>query len=95
MGLARGWVTAVRQGLIQYPKIYWMLFLSCACGSSGMWLSSLAVNLAPVGIATTLIGLQPIAVTLLGAVWYKRRLSLRIITGIAVAFCGTVLICLN
>lgn len=94
MGLARGWVISARRGLIQYPKVYWMLFFSCASGSVGMWLSSLAVNLAPVGIASTLIGLQPIAVTLMGAVWYKRRLSPRVVVGIAVAFAGTAVICL-
>ncbi|MDR2946726.1 MAG: DMT family transporter [Candidatus Adiutrix sp.] len=94
VGLARGWVAPVRRGLAQYPKIYWMLFISCAMGSTGMWFAGLAVNLAPVGIATTLIGLQPIAVTLMGAAWYKRRLSLRTVTGIAVAFCGTAMIVL-
>lgn len=94
IGLARGWVTAARRGLIQCPKVYRMLFFSCALGATGMWLSSLAVNLAPVGIAATLIGLQPIIVTLMGAVWYKRRLSPRIAVGIAVAFAGTALIVL-
>ncbi|MDL2226070.1 DMT family transporter [Deltaproteobacteria bacterium OttesenSCG-928-M10] len=94
VGAVRGWVNAIRRGLLQYPKVYWMLFLSTACGSAGLWLSSVAMNLAPVGIAATLIGLQPIAVTLIGAVWYKRRLTWRIIGGITVAFAGTATICL-
>ena len=95
MGAVRGWVSAARRGLGQYPKIYWMLLISCSCGALGMWLSTIAIDLAPVGIASTLIGLQPIAVTIIGAVWYRRRLTIRILTGIAVAFGGTALICLS
>jgi drug/metabolite transporter (DMT)-like permease len=48
-----------------------------------------------VGVATTLIALQPVSVTVLGALWYRRRPTLRILTGIAVAFGGTALICLR
>jgi len=95
MGAVRGWVVAARRGLGQYPKIYWMLLISCTCGATGMWLSTIAINLAPVGIASTLIGLQPIAVTIIGAAWYRRRLTARILTGIAIAFGGTALICLS
>ena len=94
MGAARGWVTAARRNLALYPKVYWMLFCSCACGATGLWLSSVAMAKAPVAVAATLIGLQPVAIALISAAWYKRRLSLRVVSGIAVAFMGTALICL-
>ncbi len=95
MGAARGWVTSARQGLGRHPKVYWMLFGSCALGSCGIWLSGVALLKAPVGVAATLINLQPIVVAIVGAVWYRRRLSWRIMAGIVVAFGGTALICLG
>lgn len=95
VGLVRGWIPAVGSGLRRYPRIYWMLFFSCGCGSLGMWFSSLAMNMAPVGIAATLIGLQPIMVTIIGALWYRRAPSLRTVSGIVIAFCGTALVCLR
>lgn len=95
IGAARGWVTSVRQGLGRYPKVYLMLFGSCALGSCGIWLSGLALLLAPVGVASTLISLQPIVVAIVGAVWYRRRLSWRIMAGIVIAFGGSALICLS
>lgn len=94
-GAARGWLTPIRQGLVNYPNIYWMLFLSCAVGSFGIWMSNLALVLAPVGIVATLIGLQPIVATILGAIWYRRRLAWQVVAGIAIAFGGTSLICLS
>ncbi|MDR1045423.1 MAG: DMT family transporter [Candidatus Adiutrix sp.] len=93
-GAVRGWVTAVRRNLALYPKVYWMLFGSCACGAAGLWLSSVAMAKAPVAVAATLIGLQPVVIALISAGWYHRRLSLRVVSGIVAAFMGTALICL-
>jgi drug/metabolite transporter (DMT)-like permease len=94
-GAARGWVTSARQGLGRHPKVYWMLGCSCALASGGMWLSGLALLRAPVGVVSTLVNLQPIVVAVVGAAWYRRRLSWRILAGIVTAFGGTALICLS
>ncbi|MDR1125935.1 MAG: DMT family transporter [Deltaproteobacteria bacterium] len=94
-GLLRGWSRQAVAVLRHNRKVHWLLFFSCAFGAGGMWFASLAVSLAPVGVASTLIALQPVSVTVLGALWYRRRPTLRILTGIAVAFGGTALICLR
>lgn len=95
VGLFKGWPKLVLQGVRRHPKICWMLLFSCACGASGMWLSSLAVKYTPVGIAATLISLQTVSVTLIGAAWYRRMPSARVMVGILVAFSGTALVCLR
>lgn len=95
IGFCRGWVRSLACGMRCNPRFYWVLFLSCFCGSAGMWFSSLAMNLVPVGVAATLIGMQPIMVTMLGAAWYRKQPSSRAICGILFAFCGTALICLR
>lgn len=95
LGSLRGWPAAAVRGVREHPKVCWILLFSCAFSAVGLWCSSLALKLAPVGVATTLIGLQPIAVTLIGAVWYRRLPSLRVVLGSLVAFGGIALICLN
>lgn len=95
LGSLRGWPAAALRGVREHPKVCWMLLFSCAFSALGLWCSSLALKLAPVGVAATLIGLQPITVTLIGAVWYRRLPSLRIILGSLIAFGGIALICLN
>lgn len=94
-GLFKGWPKLVLNGIRAYPKVCLLLTFSCACGAGGMWLSSLAVKYTPVGIAATLISLQTVFVTLVGAVWYRRMPSGRVIVGILVAFAGTAMVCLR
>lgn len=95
VGLFKGWPILVWKGVRSHPRICWMLLFSCLCGASGMWLSSLAVKYAPVGIAATLISLQTVSVTLIGAAWYRRMPSVRVMAGIIVAFAGTAMVCLR
>ena len=95
IGTMRGCATAAIQSAIRNPRINWLLFIACACGAVGMLWAVLAMDRVPAGVAATLIGLQPIMVTLIGAIWYRRRPSARIVAGIVVAFCGTALICLR
>jgi drug/metabolite transporter (DMT)-like permease len=95
VGLFRGWTRSLACSLRANPRFYWILFLSSFCGAMGSWLASLAVHLAPVGIAATLIGLQPIMVTIIGALWYHRLPSPRAASGILIAFSGTALVCLR
>ncbi|MDR2892817.1 MAG: DMT family transporter [Deltaproteobacteria bacterium] len=95
LAYTRGWFKPAWEGIRLHPAFIWLLFISCAAAAGGMWFSSVAFNLAPVGVAATLIGLQPIMVTMLGALWYKRQPSLRVVAGSLVAFGGTALICLR
>ena len=94
-GLFLGWsATAVRDVRAQ-PKVFWMLLGVSVFSAGGMWLSSVAMSLIPTGVAATLIGLQPILVAVVGAVWCRRMPSWRVITGTMIAFCGTALVCLR
>ena len=95
VGIFRGWARSLAAGLRANPRFYWILFLSSICASMGMWLSSVGMNLAPVGVAATLIGLQPVMVTIIGALWYRKSPSLRVVSGILIAFAGTALVCLR
>ena len=60
----------------------------------GIWFSLLAVQLAPVGIAATLMALPPVILIPLGYFLYGERVSRRGVSGTIVAFCGVALILL-
>lgn len=95
VGAMRGWIkTTIRNGK-KYPKVFLMLLFSCSAGATGIWFSTVAIEKAPVGVAATLIGLQPIMVTIIGAIWYRKKPSLRIVAGSLVAFAGIAMICLR
>ena len=58
----------------------------------GVWLSMVAIKLAPVGIASTLMALMP--VTILPMTWlaYREKVSLRAIIGAVIACIGVALL---
>ena len=58
----------------------------------GIWLSLVAVQLAPVGVAATLMALPPVILIPLGYFFYNERVSRRGILGTALAFAGVALI---
>lgn len=58
----------------------------------GIWLSLQAVQLAPVGIAATLMALPPVILIPLGYFFYGERVGRRGIVGTVVAFAGVALI---
>lgn len=58
----------------------------------GVWLSLVAVQRAPVGIASTLIGLTPIFLLPVSYVIFRERISLRAIVGTVMAMAGTALL---
>ena len=94
-GCLTGWVIQAARSLVEQHSVRWLLLLSCSFGVLGMWFASVALAHAPAGIAATLISLQPIVVAIIGAVWYRRKPSFRVIAGSLVAFSGTALICLR
>lgn len=58
----------------------------------GIWLSLIAIQLAPVGVAATLMALPPVILIPLGYLFYRERVSRRGVIGTLVAFAGVALI---
>ena len=58
----------------------------------GIWFSLVAVQLAPVGVAATLMALPPVILIPLGYLAYRERVSRRGILGTVMAFSGVALI---
>ena len=94
-GLINGWSLAAVKDVRARPRVFWLLLGVSAFSAGGMWLSSLAMSLVPAGVAATIIGLQPILVAVVGAIWCRRAPSWRVVSGTLVAFCGTALVCLR
>jgi drug/metabolite transporter (DMT)-like permease len=58
----------------------------------GVWLSLIAVQLAPLGIASTLMSLTPVILLPVSYFWFGERFGILAIVGTAVAFAGTALL---
>ncbi len=58
----------------------------------GVWMSMVAVQAAPVGIASTLMALPPILLIPLSALFFGERVTVRAVVGTAVALAGAALI---
>ena len=95
LGLTNGQTKAAIMHLRQNRRFFVLIPIASVFSCLGLWLSCEAVARIPTGVAATLIGLQPIGVTIVGAIWYKRRPSFRAFSGIAIAFVGTALVCLR
>lgn len=95
LGLFRGWSFAAVRGVRANPTVFWMLLGSTSFSATGLWLSSVAMHLAPAGVAATIIGLQPVLITFVGAVWRRCWPSSRVVLGTIVAFSGMALVCLR
>jgi drug/metabolite transporter (DMT)-like permease len=61
----------------------------------GVWLSLIAIDLAQVGIASTLMALSPIFLLPLAKLFFNEEISTRIIFGTIIALIGVTLIFLN
>jgi drug/metabolite transporter (DMT)-like permease len=58
----------------------------------GIWFSLIAIQLAPVGVAATLMALPPVILIPLGYFFFGERVSRRAIAGTLIAFIGVALI---
>ncbi len=58
----------------------------------GVWLSLIAVQLAPLGIASTLMSLSPIILLPIGLVLFKEQITRRAVVGTLIALAGTLLL---
>ncbi|HET6444764.1 MAG TPA: DMT family transporter [candidate division Zixibacteria bacterium] len=94
------WGVAMFQGQFRYTIRQWgnrNAFKAIIGGTIvgpflGIWLSLIAVQLAPVGLAATLMALPPIILIPIGRVLYGERVSNRGIVGTILALCGVALI---
>jgi drug/metabolite transporter (DMT)-like permease len=57
-----------------------------------VWLSLIAVQKAPLGIASTLTSLAPIFLLPVGAMLFKEKIGLRAIGGTLIAIIGTAML---
>ena len=94
-GIFKGWSKKALSDLRFTPGVFKMLLGATLFSSGGMWGAGIAMNMAPAGVAATIIGLQPVLVTILAAVLNKKSPSARALCGTVVAFAGTALICLR
>ncbi|MFV0348958.1 MAG: DMT family transporter [Halodesulfovibrio sp.] len=80
----------------EHPQAMRMTVLAGFIGPTvGVWLSLLAVKHTKAGIAATLIGLEPLVVIALLALYEKKRPSSRLLTGALISFTGTALLFLR
>jgi drug/metabolite transporter (DMT)-like permease len=94
------WLLAAFQRQVRYTFRQWrnpIAFRSMIAGSIfgpflGIWLSLLAVQLAPVGVAATLMALPPVILIPLGYFLYGERVGRRGVVGTIIAFCGVAVI---
>lgn len=56
--------------------------------SFGVWVSMIAIKLAPIGIATTVMALMPVTILPMTAIVHKEKISYRAIIGAIVAVLG-------
>jgi drug/metabolite transporter (DMT)-like permease len=94
------WALTALRGQVGYTLRQWrhrQAFPAMVAGAVfgpflGIWLSLTAVQLAPLGIASTLMALPPVLLIPIEYVIYRRPISPRSIIGTLVAFAGVVLI---
>ncbi|HUS94714.1 MAG TPA: DMT family transporter [Patescibacteria group bacterium] len=74
-------------------QAFWAMIAGTIVGPFlGIWLSLVAVQLTPVGVAATLMALPPVILIPLGYFIYNERISRRSILGTVLAFAGVALI---
>lgn len=94
------WVLAALRGQIRHTLRQWrnrQAFPAMFGGSIsgpflGIWLSLIAIQFAPLGIASTLMALPPILLIPIEYLVYRRRVSMRGIAGTALAITGVAFI---
>jgi drug/metabolite transporter (DMT)-like permease len=89
----RGELVSSVRTLRAHPRVMAMLTVAAFAGPVlGVWFSLIAVQHAPVGIASTLMSLTPIFLMPIAFFVFKDRITLQAIIGTVVAFAGTALL---
>jgi drug/metabolite transporter (DMT)-like permease len=87
-----------RAGLLPGPKGPWPSGVAFACAGAvvgpflGVWMSLVAADRAPIGVAQTLCSLSPIFLLPFAATIHKERISPRAILGAVIAVAGSALL---
>jgi drug/metabolite transporter (DMT)-like permease len=98
------WVLAVAAGqgrsnfeaLKTKPRALWIMIGGAIMGPFiGVWLSLIAVQNSPVGIASALMSLPPIFLIPIGWKFFKERITWRAVVGTILAVSGTVILFLQ
>jgi len=95
-GGAAFWLVSLFRGKIHvvakkmaHGRAISMIAMGAIVGPSvGVWLSMVAIKNAPVGIASTLMALMPIAILPMTAIVYKEKITIRAIVGAVIACLG-------
>lgn len=91
--ILRGELVSSYRTLKANPRAVWLLTVAALTGPViGVWLSLIAVQQAPVGIASTLMALTPVFLLPIGYFVFNEKVSLQAIIGTAIAFGGTALL---
>lgn len=78
------------------PRAVKLLLAGCVFGPvGGIWLSTVALDYAPAAVASTLIGLQPVALLLVTGLWERRCPSPGSILGSCAACTGAAVLLLR
>jgi drug/metabolite transporter (DMT)-like permease len=89
----RGEIVSSYRTLKDNPRAMWMLSIAAVAGPAiGVWLSLIAIQRAPVGVASTLMSLTPVFLIPIGYFLFKERISRQAILGTLLAFAGTALL---
>jgi drug/metabolite transporter (DMT)-like permease len=93
LALVRGQGIASFRTLRAHPRAVLFLTGGAIMGPiSGVWLSLIAVQRAPIGVASALMALTPIFLIPISRIVFKERVSSTAIFGTLLAFAGTVLL---
>lgn len=91
--ILRGQAWKGMQRLRAHPRAVRLLIFGTITGPvTGVWLSLIAVQNTPVGVASTLSSLMPIFLIPIGYVVFQERITRRAVSGTVLAFVGTVLL---
>ena len=91
--VSRGQTSAGFYKIAQNPRVVWLLLAGVIIGPvGGVWLSLVAVDNAPLGVASTLMALTPIFLLPIAYIVFHERFGHQTIAGTAVAFMGTALL---
>src|SRR5690606_3733593 len=90
LAAANGQMRPTAHKLREHPRAIRFILGGAVAGPFlGVWLSLIAVQNAPVGVASTLMSLTPVFLLPLGWLFFKERITRRAVVGTALAVAGT------
>ena len=96
LAAANGQMRPTAHKLREHPRAIRFILGGAVAGPFlGVWLSLIAVQNAPVGVASTLMSLTPVFLLPLGWLFFKERITRRAVVGTALAVAGTAILFLS